>query len=502
MTFEQQLELSLRARCTLVVLVTVEEERAVAIVRRLCERLRHPCLVWDLAEGFAGATPPAADPLEALDRIDRSDADGLFVLRDFHLSWADPVVRRKLRTLAGRLRFSRKSIVVTTPVGRLPDELRDEAVVLPLPPPTTAELEAVLDGLTRTPGVRVLLSPAGREKLLQAARGLTVAQAQRAFARAIVDDGVLDDGDIDLITEEKRLLLREAEALEFLPAGGTLADVGGLDALKRWLHLRQRAFTAEARAYGLPAPKGIALLGIPGTGKSLVAKLIAGLWQLPLFRLDAGALFGSLIGESEERTRRALAIADAAAPALLWIDEVEKALAHGGLDSGTSSRVFATLLTWMQEKTAPVFVVATANDVRALPPELLRKGRFDEIFFLDLPTAAERKEILAVHLRKRGRRPDAFDLDLLVHHSEGHVGAELEQAVIDAMYAAFADGREFTTGDVALAVRRQVPLAVAQRETVQTLRAWLHEGRAQSASVPIGPDGRPAILPLELHRPG
>jgi SpoVK/Ycf46/Vps4 family AAA+-type ATPase len=261
-----------------------------------------------------------------------------------------------------------------------------------------------------------------------------------------------------------------------------MADVGGLDVLKRWLRLRERAFTREAREYGLPAPKGLGLIGIPGTGKSLVAKMIAGLWRLPLFRLDAGALFGSLIGESEERTRRALRLAEATAPSLLWVDEIDKALAHGGLDAGTSNRVFASVLTWMQEKTAPVFVVAAANSIATLPPELLRKGRFDEIFFLDLPTPAERREILCVHLLKRNRKPEDFDVDRLARESEGYVGAELEQAVIDAMYVGFGAGRELTTDDVSEALRRQVPLSVSQRETIQALRAWLREGRAQSAS--------------------
>ncbi|MFQ3650704.1 MAG: AAA family ATPase, partial [Gemmataceae bacterium] len=345
------------------------------------------------------------------------------------------------------------------------------------------ELELVLDHLTRTPGVTVRLSPAGLEKILQAALGLSVAQAQRVFARAIVADGILDDADIALVTEEKRQIIHESEALEFFPTTQTPEDVGGLQALKNWLRLRERAFTREAREYGLPAPRGIALIGIPGTGKSLVAKMIAGLWRLPLFRLDAGALFGSLVGESEERTRRALRLAEATAPSLLWIDEVEKALAHGGMDSGTSARVFASVLTWMQEKTAPVFVVATANDISRLPPELLRKGRFDEIFFLDLPAWSERCEILAVHLRKRRRNPVQFDLEQLSSQSEGYVGAELEQAILDAMYVGFNEGREFTTQDVSYALSKQVPLSVSQRETIEMLRMWLREGRAQSASL-------------------
>jgi AAA+ superfamily predicted ATPase len=506
MTFEQQLELYLRARCTLLVLVTTEEDRALQAIRVVCDNLRRTCLSWDAAESFQPLTPGAAllsarDPLTALEQIDKADGDGLFVLRDFHDCWGNVQIKRKLRSLAQRLRFSRKSILVTTPTGKLPEELKDDAVILPLPPPGPADLEVVLERLTRTPGVKVNLTPLGREKLIQAALGLTASQAQRVFARAIVADGVLDDRDIDLVTEEKRQLIRESEALEYYPWTQTAADVGGLDVLKQWLRLRERAFTREAREYGLPAPKGIALIGIPGTGKSLVARMIAGQWRLPLFRLDAGALFGSLIGESEERTRRALRLAEATAPALLWIDEIEKALAHGGLDAGTSARVFASVLTWMQEKTSPVFTVATANDVTRLPPELLRKGRFDEIFFLDLPTATERRDILAVHLRKRRRLAEDFDLDRLARESEGYVGAELEQAVIEAMYVGFSAAREFTTEDVSAALRRQVPLSVSQRETITALRSWLREGRAQSASLPDRPEAAQGVMPLELERP-
>jgi len=495
MTFTEQLDLYLRARCTLIVIVSSEEDRALSAIRATAQSYSPPrsCLVWDSAEGFQALTPclaiPAArDPLQALEQADRLEGDILFVLKDFHDCWNLGPVRRKLRNLASRLKYCKKSLLILTPCSRVPDELRDEAVILPLPPPTVQELEQVLDHLTRTPGVRVHLSAQGREKILQAARGLSAAQAQRVFARAIVADGVLDDADIDLVSEEKRQIIQESEALEFFPATKTLQEVGGLLALKTWLRLRERAFTREAQEYGLPAPRGIVLIGIPGTGKSTVAKMIAGMWRLPLFRLDAGALFGSLVGESEERTRRALRLAEATAPSLLWIDEVEKALSHGGLDSGTSARVFATVLTWMQEKIAPVFVVATANDISRLPPELLRKGRFDEIFFLDLPSQPERREILAVHLRKRRRDPQRFDLELLSNQSEGYVGAELEQAILDAMYVGFNEAREFTTQDILHALRQQVPLSVSQRETIDRLRDWLREGRAQSASLPSSSD--------------
>ncbi|MGQ9675541.1 MAG: AAA family ATPase [Chloroflexota bacterium] len=385
--------------------------------------------------------------------------------------------------MAQRLKYTKKSIIVITHTARVPDELQDDAVVVHLPSPTTQEIEQVLDRLAQTPGVRVNLTPMGREKMVQAAMGMTASQSQRVFAKAIVAGGRLDDRDIALITAEKKQIIRQSEALEFYDVTETPDAVGGLGVLKSWLRLREQAFTREARDYGLPAPKGIALIGIPGTGKSLTAKMIGGLWRLPLLRLDVGALFGSLVGESEERTRRALSLAEAIAPCVLWVDEMEKAFSFGSGDAGTSQRVFASLLTWMQDKTAPCFVVATANNIAALPPELLRRGRFDEIFFLDLPTVDERREILAVHLKKRKRLPESFNLDRLASESEGYVGAEIEQAVIDAMYLAFSENmREITTEDLLACLRRQVPLSISQRETIESLRNWLREGRAQSAS--------------------
>lgn len=508
MNFEEQMDVYLRARFTLMVLVTPEEERALQTVKAVCERTQRPCLTWDVADGFAaltdrgGALPSARDPLSALEQVDKTEGDTLFVLKDFHECWDNAQIKRKLRSLAHRLKFTRKSIVITSPSGKIPVELKDEAVIVEFPPPDVSELEAVLNRLTQTPGVKVNLTPLGREKLVQAALGLTAAQAQRVFAKAIVRDGVLDDRDIDLVTEEKKQVIRESEALEFYSATETPDDVGGLGVLKEWLRLRERAFTREARDYGLPAPKGIALIGIPGTGKSLTAKMVGGLWRLPLLRLDVGALFGSLVGESEERTRQALRLAETVAPAVVWIDEMEKGLAHGGLDSGTSTRVFGTILTWMQEKTAPCFVVATANDISSLPPELLRKGRFDEIFFLDLPTLKEREEIFTVHLRKRNRLPQDFDVARLAQESEGYVGAEIEQAVIDAMYVGFNGGREFTTDDISAALKRQVPLSVSQREIVEALRNWLREGRAQSASFREVREAEQQFVPLQIEARG
>ena len=504
MAFEDELDVYLRARFSLIVLVTSEEERALLTIKAVCERRKRPCLMWDLADGFQslygtqGAVPAARDAQTALEQVDKSETDALFVLKDFHDCWTNALVKRKLRSVAQRLKLTRKSILITAPTGKIPEELKDDAVVVEFPAPDKAELSAVLGQLAKTPNIKVNLTPGGREKLVQAALGLTAAQAHRVFAKAIVTDGVLDDRDIDLVTQEKKTIIRESEALEFFPVTETPDDVGGLGILKNWLRLRERAFSDQARDYGLPSPKGIALIGIPGTGKSLTAKMIGGLWRLPLLRLDVGALFGSLVGESEERTRRALRLAETVAPCVIWIDEMEKALTSGGLDGGTSQRVFGAILTWMQEKTVPCFVVATANDITRLPPELLRKGRFDEIFFLDLPTLEERTEILSVHLRRRKRLSVDFDIAALTRASEGYVGAEIEQGIIDAMYVGFNEGREFTTADIHTAIRRQIPLSVSQRETISALRNWLREGRAQSASFQEVQEAEEQFVPLQI----
>jgi SpoVK/Ycf46/Vps4 family AAA+-type ATPase len=504
MSFDQELDLYLRARFTLIVLITPEEERVIQTIKAVCDRNDRPCLSWDAGDGlkavsnWKGTLLAAKDPLSALEQIDKADGNTLFILKDFHDCWTNPQIKRKLRNAAQQLKFTKKSIILTTPHSKLPEELKDIAVLQEFPLPVANELDQVLTGLSKTPGVKVNLTKLGREKLVQAALGLTASQAQRVFAKAIVSNGVLDDQDIGLVTEEKKQIIKESQALEFFAIHETAADVGGLEVLKGWLRLRERAFSQEARNYGLPSPKGIALIGIPGTGKSLTAKMIGGLWRLPLLRLDVGALFGSLVGESEERTRRALKLAETVAPCILWIDEIDKAFASGGLDGGASKRVFGAILTWMQEKTAPCFVVATANDISSLPPELLRRGRFDEIFFLDLPTKDERKEILSVHLRKRRRMNHDFDLERLARESEGYVGAEIEQAIIDGMYVGFNQNREFTTADLSQALKRQVPLSISQRERITALREWLREGRAQSASFAEVKQAEQQFVPLQL----
>jgi AAA+ superfamily predicted ATPase len=531
MTSGEEIEIYLRSRYTVLWIASYEEDRIITTLKALCEKTARRLVTWDIAAWFRGivepgggaALPDARDPKTALEAIAKADdtQDAVFVLKDFHNCLEkQPIITRQLRNLAQALKATRKTIVITSPSAKVPDDLKDDVFLIEFPPPNLEELNAILERFTQNRKVRVNLTPLGREKILRSALGLSANQAQRVFGKAIVAEvkdpngrvvkpaGLLDETSIDMITQEKKAIIRESGALEFFSPQETIADVGGLEVLKDWLRQREKAFTKEARDYGLPAPKGLALIGIPGTGKSLTAKMAASLWHLPLIRMDVGALFGGLVGQSEENTRRALALVETIAPCLLWIDEMEKAFAQGGLDGGTSQRVFGHILSWMQEKKKPVFVIGTANDITRLPPEFLRRGRFDEVFFLDLPTTVERREIFQVHIQKRKRPPHNYDLDALARASEGYVGAEIEQAVIDAMYLAFNDpqqpGRDFTTEDILTALQRQVPLARSQCETIEFLRNWLREGRAQSASyqetrkweehfvnLQVGPHGQP-----------
>ena len=506
---EEEFEICLRSRFPLVCIVSHEEIRIQEQIKRVCEKRNTTLMTWDHADFFQKISgdhtslPSAGDPLSALEAIEKMDGSVVFMLRDFHQCWNQaPRIIRKLRNLAHSLKFTKKTILVTTPTNCTPLELKDDMVQLEYSQPDYNDLVKILKNLLAIPGTKMNLEKPDADRLIRAALGLSANQAQRIFAKAIVTDGVLQEKDIDMVNNEKKQIIRESGALEFYTPKETIADVGGLEVLKEWLSMRERAFSKKARDYGLPEPKGIALIGIPGTGKSLTAKMISGLWRLPLIRMDIGALFGSLVGQSEENTRKALHLAETIAPCVLWIDEIEKGLSTGEGDGGTSMRVFGSILSWMQEKKKPVFVVATANNISKLPPELLRRGRFDELFFLDLPTATERTEIFKVHIQKRKRDPKDYDLDRIVAASEGYVGAEIEQAIIDAMYLAFNDtqkpARPFTTDDIITAINKLVPMSRSQKEVIGDLRRWLTEGRAQSASFKESTQAEKTFVPIDL----
>jgi ATP-dependent 26S proteasome regulatory subunit len=396
---------------------------------------------------------------------------------------------RALRELSQDLKSTYTTVILLSPTLTIPVELEKEISVLDVPLPSFRDLfqllKEIVSVVRRGNKARVELTKEQAENIIKAAQGLTLSEAENAFAKAIANDGVLDKDDIRLVLDEKRQVIRKSGLLEFVGVEQELAHVGGLDELKGWLTGRIRAFGEPARKFGLPAPKGLLLLGVQGCGKSLTAKAVASHWALPLLRLDVGRIFSSLIGSSEENLRKAIRVAESVSPAVLWIDEIEKGLAGSAgaavTDSGVSARVFGALLTWLQEKTAPVFVVATANRIDALPPELLRKGRFDEIFFIDLPSAAERREIFRIHVAKRQRDPAAFDLDALSTAAEGFSGAEIEQAVVAGLYHAFGEGTELRQGHVIKAVEESVPLSSTMGEDIGRLREW-SKNRTRPAS--------------------
>jgi ATP-dependent 26S proteasome regulatory subunit len=508
MIFEEELDILIRSSYPIIYIPTPEEERAEQLIAAVAEHGNEPRSLhqWDFVNGF-GNGAARNNPFQALEEIEstRPDLPALFVLRDFHRFLEDIQVARKLRNISRHLRSSRKTLIILAPSLRIPADLAEEITVLDLPAPTAREIDTELDELLGR--VHVRLSSGGREALVKACQGLYMERIRLALARAIANYGGLDERAIQLVLEEKKQRIRRTQVLEFWPAAETLEDIGGLDILKAWLEQRAAAFTSEARQYGLPNPRGILLVGIQGTGKSLSAKATASLWQVPLLRLDIGRLMGGLVGESEARTREMIRLAEAMAPCVLFLDELDKGFAGvGGSfvgDSGTSARVFGTILTWMEEKESPVFIAATANAVEALPPEVLRKGRFDEIFFIDLPSERERREIFEVHLSKvRPNRIREFDLDNLAFQSEGFNGAEIEQTIFEAMHVAFSERREFTTDDLLRAMALIVPLSKTAGERIRRMQEWADSGRCRPASSEAAQSGLLGQLFGDASLPG
>src|SRR6266513_2631938 len=438
MSFQTELETLIRARYPILYLISSEEMRVQAMVMDIAKKRHKKAFEWSYSTGIVPAgtsiqsqkhrNAATKDPLMALDQVIEQVEPAIFIFKDFHpfLTRNNFAIVRKLKEIALHLKNSFKTIILISPVMEIPTELDKEITVLNYPLPSRDDLSELLDKIIadvkQFSQVVIDLDEVGRERLLQAALGLTLGEAENVFAKIIVKDQRLSGEDVNEVFAEKQQIIRKSGLLEYYATEESFAHVGGLAVLKDWLNKRAVAFTHEARAFGLPPPKGILMLGVQGCGKSLCAKAVSSLWQLPLLRFDMGRMFGSLVGSSEENVRRAIGVAESVAPTILWVDEIDKAFAgsqgSGVSDGGTTARVFGTFLTWLSEKTAPVFVVATANDISQLPPELLRKGRLDEIFFVDLPTEEERAEIFRIHLVRRGRRPERFDVEALTACSD------------------------------------------------------------------------------------
>ncbi len=486
-----------RARNSLLWVVTREEVRVERAILEAAGAAGYQTAFWDCATGLDNGTkvePQYSDPNAVLNYIRQNRSRTIFVLRDLH-RWLDPVILRGVRSLARSLqaapRAEARAIVILTPSSEVPAELAGHATVIDYPLPERAEVAAILDGVVGALPEEVRIRVQGalvngsREAAIDAAVGLSAEEVSSCYARSLVTLQGIDPAVVS--AEKKRVIAREKVLTWHDPDPRGLEAVGGLEVLKGWLKQRRLALSQAARAYGLPAPKGCLLVGVPGCGKSLTAKAVASAWGLPLLRLDLGALKSKFVGESEGNIRKALAVAETVAPCVLWLDEIEKALAGAtGAqgDGGVSADALGAVLSWMQERVGSVFVVATANDVSSLPPELLRKGRFDELFFVDLPTGIERAAVLAATVKQHGRALSTDAIEAVARETEGFTGAELAALVPDALFTAFADGaREITVADLLEAARTVTPLSKTAAERIARTREWA-KGRARPASFP------------------
>lgn len=497
---KEELNILIKAQYPLIYLVTSEEERAeesiATIVNESSSQEHRRVYFWTVTRGIVEYSKQGnqsvqhntVSPEAAIEWVIRQKEAGIYIFKDLHPYLESPPVTRWLRDAIATFKGTDKIIILMSPYQQTPLELEKDLVVLDFPLPQAHELDEVLERALRQSKSK-RLTPEVKEKLRRAALGLTIDEAEKVYRKAQIKAGQLTENEVEIVLSEKKQLIRRNGILDYMEEDETINGVGGLEELKHWLKQRSEAFSEKARSYGLPQPKGMLILGVPGCGKSLIAKTTSKLWGLPLLRLDMGRVYdGSTVGKSEANLRSALKTAESISPAILFIDELDKAFAgsSGSADSdgGTSSRIFGSFLTWMQEKTSPVFVMATANRIEKLPSEFLRKGRFDEIFFVDLPSVAEREAIFRIHLTKRRSDVTRFDTEELAKTSEGFSGAEIEQAIIAAMYEAFAQDREFHQLDIIAAIKSTLPLSRTMTEQVSALRDWARQ-RARTASASI-----------------
>lgn len=490
MSFNEEFQLLLRACYPLIYITTPEEERVERAIAQCAQTIGNRSVyIWDFVDGYQDNPNNQGfgrrNPLQALEFVEQlpQNVGGIFILRDFSRFLEDISISRKLRNLSRSLKSQPKNIVIIASEVTIPSELTEVLTIVDFPLPTASEIKTEIQRLLASTGQS--LPDKLLDELVRCSQGLSLERIRRVLTRCIASHSRIEPEDVELILEEKRQSIRQTQILDFYPATEQISDIGGLDNLKDWLLRRGGAFSQRARTYGLPHPRGLLLVGIQGTGKSLTAKAISHHWHLPLLRLDVGRLFGGLVGESESRTRQMISLAEALAPCVLWIDEIDKAF--GGVDSkgdsGTTSRVFGTFITWLAEKQSPVFVVATANNIQTLPPEMLRKGRFDEIFFVGLPTQEEREAIFSVHLsRLRPHNLKNYEIKRLAYETPDFSGAEIEQTLIEAMHLGFSQNRDFTSDDILEAASQIIPLARTAQEQIEFLQNWAAAGKARLAS--------------------
>jgi len=483
----RNLELLFKSRASLIWIRTKEEERLEKLINLSCIILNIKRFVrWDCVSGIKGLINEdgkfSNNPLGVLNWLKEqsSEVSTILLVKDFHKFYEDPSINRTIKELSSSLKKTSHNLIISSHLLPSSEELDELMTIVNLPLPDQKELKNLIKKIAINTNSN--LEEQDLNELSIASSGLTEIKVKQVTAKALAQRGKISKEDIKDILEEKKQVIARSEILEFFEAKSSQDDIGGLNVLKVWLNQRYRAFSKEARDYGLPIPKGVLLVGAQGTGKSLTAKSISKRWSMPLLRLDVGRLISSLVGSSEARTRETISRAEAMSPCILWIDEIDKGFGGDARsDGGTSQRVLASLLTWMSEKESAVFVIATANAIDKLPAELLRKGRFDEIFFLDLPNPEERLSILDLHLKKR--RPNySFPLSTIIDRTDGFSGAELEQAVIEGMHFSFSENRELMEKDLIKAVSELVPLSRTAKEQINLLKEWSTTGRARSAS--------------------
>jgi SpoVK/Ycf46/Vps4 family AAA+-type ATPase len=490
MKFNDELALFLKARYPIIYINTIEEDRVEYVIRKNVKtNLNRSIYSWDFVDGYTNNPNNEGfakrNPLQALELVERLNAEtpALFLLKDFNRFLTDLSISRKIRNISRILKLQPKTIIIIGSDLTIPKELQDLITVIEFQLPLEDEISQELNRLVNSLNIKV--DSQLFEDLTRACQGLSLERIRRVLSKIIATYKTIDENSITVLLSEKKQIIKQTEILEYCSVNEKITSLGGLDNLKSWLKKRKTAFGLQASNYGLPTPRGLLLIGIQGTGKSLTAKAIASDWKLPLLKLDVGKLFGGIVGESESRLRQMINVAETISPCILWIDEIDKAFTNTDSrgDSGTSNRVLATFISWLSEKSRPVFVIATANNIDLLPIEIIRKGRFDEIFFLDLPKKEERQEIFKIHLQEfRPNSWESFDFLKLAHSSESLSGAEIRQSIIEGMYHAFYEKREFTTDDICLALKELIPLAHLESDQMLKLQNWASSGRIRSAS--------------------
>ena len=490
MKFTDELALFLKARYPIIYINTIEEDRVEYVIRKNVKtNLNRSIYSWDFVDGYTNNPNndgfAKRNPLQALELVERlnTETPAIFLLKDFNRFLTDLSISRKLRNISRILKLQPKTLIIIGSDLSVPKELQDLITVLQFQLPLEDEIDQELNRLINSLNLKI--DSQLFENLSRACQGLSLERIRRVLSKIIAIYKTIDNNSIAVLLSEKKQIISQTEILEYTSVNETITSLGGLDNLKDWLKKRKTAFGIQASNYGLPTPRGLLLIGIQGTGKSITAKAVANEWQRPLLKLDVGKLFGGIVGESESRLRQMINVAETISPCILWIDEIDKAFSNNESkgDSGTSNRILATFISWLSEKTKPVFVISTANNIDLLPLEIIRKGRFDEIFFLDLPQKEEREEIFKIHIKQfRPNSWESFDYSKLAQLSESFSGAEIRQSIIEGMYHAFYEKREFTTDDICMALNELIPLANLESNQMLKLQNWASSGRIRLAS--------------------